>query len=52
MEFKTREEVYDFLKKCTYLDEGSQENVMQIKKKNQYINYILAFQTQMMKMLS
>ena len=24
MEFKTREEVYEFLKKCTYLDEGSQ----------------------------
>lgn len=24
MEFKTRKEVYDFLKKCTYIDEGSQ----------------------------
>lgn len=24
MEFKTREEVYAFLKNCTYLDEGSQ----------------------------
>ena len=52
MEFKTREEVYDFLKKCTYLDEGSQGKCYVDKEKNQYINYILAFQTQMMKMLS